>query len=124
MAAAAFTGTYFYRLRGDGKAAEHAHALPTKQSNHVSQAAVAPSDVSALQGNPLRLPGRDGLLAEVDVVSPITLRAQRKEVALLPGKATLISAYAGTVDGRSVLNPLLRVRRGEAMDVTLVNELK
>lgn len=124
MAAAAFTGTYFYRLRGDGKAAEHAHALPKKQSSHVSQAAVAPLDSSVLQGNPLRLPGRDGLLAEVDVVSPITLRAQQTEVALLPGKATLISAYAGTVDGRSVLNPLLRVRRGEAIDVTLVNELK
>lgn len=42
---------------------------------------------------------------------------------LLPGKPTTISAYAGMVDGQQVLNPVLRVRQGAEIDVTLDNAL-
>ncbi len=82
-----------------------------------------PASQDALTGNPLRIPGQDGLLAEVALTAPITLRAQRSDIALLPGKATQIAAYAGSINGRDVLNPTLRVRRGDEIDVTLDNRL-
>ncbi|MGH8049559.1 MAG: multicopper oxidase family protein [Methylococcales bacterium] len=97
----------------------HEHArLP--ESLPFSSATTA--DVTPFQ-QPLRVPGRDGLLAEVPLSQPLKLTAQIAAFSVFAGKPTAIWNYAGNIDGRAIANPLLRVKRGEMIDVTLDNGL-
>ncbi len=68
---------------------------------------------------PLRLPGGSGPMAEIDLAQPLRLRAQAAPLALFPGAPTPVWAYA---QGEA-LNPLLRARRGAAVQVELDNRL-
>jgi len=86
-----------------------------------ASSSVAPAYASFQQ--PLRVPGRDGLLAEVLLSQPLALTATAATFPVFDGKQTQIWHYAGMVDGRAVANPLLRARRGDTIDVTLDNGL-
>jgi bilirubin oxidase len=71
----------------------------------------------------LRIPGREGLLADVPLSQPLALRAQTGDFAVFAGKPTQVWHYAGTYEGRAIANPLLHVARGETLDVTVTNGL-
>ena len=62
-------------------------------------------------------------MAEIALTQPLTLAAQIGAFAVFDGKPSQVWHYAGTVEGRHVANPLLRTRRGDAIDVTLDNRL-
>src|SRR4029079_9204263 len=72
---------------------------------------------------PLRMPEGSGLLTVVQANRPLALSATIAHEQLLPGRTTDLWAYRGSVEGRQVVNPVLRVSRGEMLDVTLVNRL-
>lgn len=72
----------------------------------------------------LRLPGAAGLMADVALTRPLRLTAAVGSTHVLDGPPTLMWAYRGEVEGRSVENPLLRVRRGARLEVALENRLE
>ncbi|HEY0662676.1 MAG TPA: multicopper oxidase domain-containing protein [Lysobacter sp.] len=74
--------------------------------------------------HPLRIPGADGLMADIALTAPLALAAQVGAFAVFDGARSDVWHYAGDVDGRAVANPLLRVRRGAHVDVTLDNRLQ
>lgn len=80
-----------------------------------------PPDARFVQ--PLRIPGSEGLMAEIDLRRPLELSAQTAGAALFPGPPTQLWAYAARVPGGEAFNPLLRARRGDAIDVGLHNRL-
>lgn len=72
---------------------------------------------------PLRMPGRDGMLAKVRLSQPIGLAAGVDTLSIFPGGTTNLWNYSMAVGGARNLNPLLIVKRGEMLDVTLDNRL-
>ena len=72
---------------------------------------------------PLRLPGHEGLFAEVALSAPLALSARAAAFPIFSGKQTPLWHYAGTVDGRAVANPLLRASKGDTVEVSLTNQL-
>jgi len=96
----------------------HGHSLGSGPAPKLAE--LAP-DARFVQ--PLRLPGADGLLAEVDLKQPLRLLAQTLWVGLFPGPATSLWAYTGRVGAREVGNPLLHARRGDTVEVELDNRL-
>lgn len=72
---------------------------------------------------PLRIPGADGLLAEVRLNQELELAARVAQFALLPGVPTTLLHYAVAAGGRVCANPLLRVERGTEVHVSIANAL-
>jgi FtsP/CotA-like multicopper oxidase with cupredoxin domain len=72
---------------------------------------------------PLRLPSPAGLFAEHALDAPLELTARVGAFPIFGGGATDVWHYAATLGGRALANPLLRVRRGAPLDVTLANRL-
>lgn len=72
---------------------------------------------------PLRMPGASGLLALHDASHPLELTASVRREPLFPGRTTDLMAFRSSVGGHEVLNPLLRIRTGEVLDMTLRNQL-
>lgn len=88
----------------------------------------APPDLQSLPPDarfvqPLRLPGSAGPMAEIDLRAPLELSAQATQSNLFPGPATAVWAYAARTAAGEALNPLLRARRGDSIDVGLRNRL-
>ena len=115
-AAAGGLGAYAWRLRRPGG---HAHraAVPT---------VAAPPGVPAREAlfrQPLRIPGRDGLMADVHLQAPLRLQARVGEFPLFPGRTTPVSHYAADVDGAAVANPILHIAHGAPLQVGLDNAL-
>jgi bilirubin oxidase len=115
-AAAAGVGAYAWRLRGQGG---HVHraAVPT---------AAAPPGVpvrEALFRQPLRIPGREGLMADVRLHAPLRLQARVGDFPLFPGRATPVWHYAADVDGAAVANPVLHIAHDAPLRVGLDNAL-
>ena len=115
-AVAAGVGAYAWRLRGsEGHA--HRAAMP---------GAAAPPDLpprEALFRQPLRIPGREGLMADVPLRAPLRLQARVSEFPLFPGRATPVWHYAAEVDGAAVANPVLHIAQDAPLQVGLDNAL-
>ena len=76
-------------------------------------------------GNPLRLPGEDGLLGFLDASNaPVSLVAREERVGVLPGKETNILVYRAERDNKVLLNPILVVEKGTGFSAELVNGLR
>jgi len=73
--------------------------------------------------NPLRLPGASGLYGVMPVSEFKEVRVTRTEIELLPGKRTPYLAYAAESGGKRFLNPALLARRGDEVNVRMVNQL-
>jgi blue copper oxidase len=73
--------------------------------------------------NQLRLPTAMGLCADVALREPLRLTAKSVRQQLFPGRSTDMLVYEADRHGEKVWNPILRVRQGSALDVTLRNEL-
>jgi blue copper oxidase len=71
----------------------------------------------------LRRPGDSGLLAECDLAQPLNLHAKASDFEIFDGPPTTLWNYAAKIGERNIANPLLHVRSGDSLDVTLVNEL-
>ena len=113
VAAAALALPWWWRRRHAG--APHAGSA----AQHASGAATA----AASADQPLRIPGKEGLLADVPMSKPLALRAQASEFPVFAGPSTRVWHYAGEHDGRAIANPLLRATRGSTIDVTVDNLL-
>lgn len=72
---------------------------------------------------PLRIAGRDGLLGLAATNGPLQLTARIDRHALFPGRTTDLWNFTASSEGRTLLNPTLRLRRGDLLDVTLRNAL-
>lgn len=77
-------------------------------------APAAPVQPKKPDGNPLRIP----TLVDLDPASPTTLTAGKVDHAFVPDKPAPVAGYGG-----QHLGPALRIRRGTAPTVTLVNGL-
>jgi blue copper oxidase len=73
--------------------------------------------------NALRLPGDDELFGIADVGASFTLVGAPVQQEILPGKPTAMLAYALEHQGRTLVNPLLRVQTGANLRVRYWNAL-
>ena len=113
VAAAALALPWWWQRRHAG--APHAGSA----AQHASDAGAASSSAD----QPLRIPGDEGLLADVPLSKPLALRAQASEFPVFAGPSTRVWHYAGEHDGHAIANPLLRATRGSTIDVTVDNLL-
>ena len=73
--------------------------------------------------NPLRLPGSDGWFGMLDVSSQLTIVGKSLMYPVIPGKAVSALGYQVESDGKTFINPILRVRSGAALRVKFWNAL-
>jgi len=74
--------------------------------------------------NPLRLPGDDGVMGVLDASKdPLRFTAQQESVEVVPGKRTELRAYLAERDGRTYVNPTLRVQKGKEFSSEFTNDL-
>jgi blue copper oxidase len=74
--------------------------------------------------NPLRVPRPGGpVLGYVDGSRPFVLTAKPADLEIAPGVVSALWVYEAEQDGRKVLNPLIRVKRGDTMSVRFFNRL-
>lgn len=98
-------------------------ARAAELTRHRFPAPVQPPPLNVPFERPLRVPGRDGAMADLALDGPLRLTATERPVPLLGGPPSLMWAYHGEAGSRLVTNPLLRVRRGASIDVLLDNQL-
>ncbi len=85
--------------------------------------AAPPAEASAF-ANRLRVPGPDGLFGVLDMSATLTIVAKAIQHPILPGKPARVLAYEVEHDGRTFINPVLRVRSGAALRVKFWNALE
>ncbi len=74
--------------------------------------------------NPLRLPGEGGVMGILDASdTPLPITTGTESVEVLPGKRSEISAYRVERDGKTYVNPTIRVQSGAGFSAELVNGL-
>jgi blue copper oxidase len=74
--------------------------------------------------NPLRLPGDDGIMGIVDASdAPVRISIRTESVEVLPGKRSEVWAYRVEREGRTYVNPTIKVQTGANFSAELVNEL-
>ena len=67
--------------------------------------------------NPLRLPGEGGVMSILDASdTPLRITTGTESVEVLPGKRSEIAAYRVEQDGKTFVNPTIRVRAGANTD--------
>jgi FtsP/CotA-like multicopper oxidase with cupredoxin domain len=92
-----------------------------------SAAALTPlltrSVASAPPLSSLRMTSASGLMAPLHANRPLLLTASILREPIFPGRSTDLWAYRGGHDGVAIVNPTLRIRSGEQLDVTLANRL-
>jgi len=76
-----------------------------------------------VSGNPLRLPVNNGLLGVFEPEAPFTLTAHETTYGILPGKTTRLWVYEVEAGGKSFINPIIKIKRGDYFNTTLRNEL-
>jgi len=69
------------------------------------------------------MPGAEGMFGVADAAGALTIVARGIEHPLLPGKPARMLAYEMEFQGRSLLNPVLRVRSGAALRIKFWNGL-
>jgi FtsP/CotA-like multicopper oxidase with cupredoxin domain len=66
--------------------------------------------------NPLHLPGDDGLMGALHAShASVRFTAQQQSVEVLPGKRAELLAYHAERDGKTYVNPTIRVQKGEGV---------
>ncbi len=93
-----------------------------EHAGHDMQAMPLAAEAGAF-ATPLRLPGTDGLFGVLDVSVPLTIVGKTIRHPILPGKPVPLLAYEVEHDGKTFLNPVLRVRSGAALRVKFRNAL-
>jgi blue copper oxidase len=92
----------------------------------MKSATYAPLDPKELDNfkNPLRLPGDGGLMGVLEA-SDVSVRviAHKESIEVAPGKRTDLLAYRAEQNGKTYVNPTMRVRKGKQFSVEIVNDL-
>jgi blue copper oxidase len=84
---------------------------------------LSPTDLDNFT-NPLRLPSDDGVMGIVDASDvPLRITSGTESVEVLPGKRTKVSAYRIERDGKTFVNPTIRVRTGASFSAEFANGL-
>lgn len=83
----------------------------------------APTFAPAAFDRPLRMPGADGLMADMRLDAPLRLTARAGAFDVFGTPRTQVLHYAAEVDGRMLANPVLHATRGDRIDVALRNAL-
>ncbi|HEX2916381.1 MAG TPA: multicopper oxidase domain-containing protein [Chloroflexia bacterium] len=78
--------------------------------------------------NPLNLPGSEGALGVLDLTSsasssPLELVAKPLSLPLLKGKPAQLLTYQASLGGKSFINPVLRLKKGQTLKANLTNGL-
>jgi blue copper oxidase len=74
--------------------------------------------------NPLRLPGESGVMGVLDASdNPVHITAHQESVEIAPGKRTELRAYRAERDGKTYVNPTIRVRTGTEFSAEFANDL-
>src|SRR5688500_13595115 len=73
--------------------------------------------------NALRLPGEEGLHGILDADASFTIVSSRVQEEILPGKPTTMLGYAVDNNGRTLVNPVLRMATGANLRVRYWNAL-
>jgi blue copper oxidase len=92
----------------------------------MSSAAYTPLSPTSLDNfkNPLRLPGEGKVMGILDASDiPVRIAAQKESVEVVPGKRTNLRAYRAERDGKTYVNPTIRVRTGKEFSAEFANEL-
>ena len=88
-----------------------------------ADAKLNPTDLDNFK-NPLRVPGEGGIMGRLDASdTPVRITAQQESVEILPGKRTDLRAYRVERDGKSYVNPTVRVQRGKEFSAEFANDL-
>jgi blue copper oxidase len=74
--------------------------------------------------NSLQLPGTEGMYGVFDAAGAFTMVAKPVRHALVPGKPAPMLAYEVEHQGRTLLNPVLRVRTGAQLRIKFWNALE
>jgi FtsP/CotA-like multicopper oxidase with cupredoxin domain len=74
--------------------------------------------------NPLRLPASEGMYGVLDAADAFTMVAKPVRHALLPGTPAPMLAYEVEHHGKTLLNPVLRVRTGTHLRIKFWNALE
>lgn len=119
-ATGAAAGAWLWRRAATDAPPSHGHDLASTAAP--AGAAGTPAAYTPFE-QPLRLPGVDGLMADVRLAGAMTLRASTAAFPIFAGAATTLWHYAGEVAGRGVANPVLRIARGQTLDIALDNAL-
>jgi blue copper oxidase len=92
----------------------------------MSSAAYASLDPTNLNNftNPLRLPGEEGLMGVLDASNASAgFTAHKVSVEILPGKGAELLAYHAERDGKTYVNPTIRVKKGKELSAEFTNDL-
>ena len=92
----------------------------------ISSAAYATLNPTELDNfkNPLRLPGEGGVMGVLDTAdTPVRFTAQQESVEVVPGKSSTLWAYRADRDGRTYMNPTVRVQKGKEFSAEFANDL-
>jgi blue copper oxidase len=92
----------------------------------ISSAAYATLNPTELDNfkNPLRLPGEEGVMGVLDASDvPTRITAKKESVEVVPGKSTELWAYHAERDGKTYVNPTIRVRTGTEFSAEFANDL-
>jgi blue copper oxidase len=74
--------------------------------------------------NPLRLPGDDGLMGVLDASdTSVRFTAHKEGVEISPGKRADLLAYRAERDGKTYVNPTIRVQKGKEFSAEFANDL-
>ncbi len=73
--------------------------------------------------NRLFVPGDEGLLGYLEPDSPFDITAREVSTTLLPNKETTSWLYEVNHGGKTYLNPIIRINKGQELNVTLMNQL-
>ena len=74
--------------------------------------------------NPLRLPDHDGLMGILDASdAPLRITTSTESVEVLPGKRSEASVYRVERDGKTYVNPTIRVQSGAGFSAEFTNGL-
>lgn len=82
-----------------------------------------PSDLNSFT-TPLNLPGSEGALAVFDVTGPFEIATKPASFEILKGKKAELLTYQIAQNGRTFINPILRVKKGSDFSANLTNNLK
>lgn len=73
---------------------------------------------------PLNLPGSEGALAVFDVTGPFEIATRPASFEILKGKKAELLTYQVIQNGKTYINPILRVKKGSDFSANLTNNLK
>src|SRR3972149_6983432 len=96
---------------------------PDEQADHaLRRGAAVPPDADF--PHPLRLPGADGWFGVLDAPSQMTIVGKALAHAVIPGKPARLLGYPVEHEGKTFINPVLRVRSGTELRMKFWNGLE